>query len=90
VVESNQWASATTSGSSTASPEGARPNAVGLAARILEEWEDLVGIVELVPGANGIFDVHVNGDLVFTKSMLGRYPQPGEVLPLLPERLSAA
>ena len=39
--------------------------------------------VELVPGANGIFDVHVDGDLVFTKSMLGRYPQPVDVMPLL-------
>jgi selT/selW/selH-like putative selenoprotein len=59
-------------------------------ARILEEWEDVVGVVEVVPGANGIFDVHVNGGLVFTKSMLGRYPQPDEVMPLLRERLAAA
>jgi len=58
-------------------------------ASILEEWEDTVGAVEVVPGANGIFDVHVNGELVFTKSMLGRYPQPGEVVPLLREHLSA-
>jgi selT/selW/selH-like putative selenoprotein len=59
-------------------------------ARILEEWEDVVGVVEVVPGANGIFDVHVNGELVFTKAMLGRYPQPDEVVPLLRERLTAA
>ena len=45
--------------------------------------------VELVPGANGIFDVHVDGDLVFTKSMLGRYPDPDDVVPLLRERLTA-
>ena len=44
--------------------------------------------VELVPGANGIFDVHVDGDLVFTKSMLGRYPDPDDVVPLLRERLT--
>jgi selT/selW/selH-like putative selenoprotein len=59
-------------------------------ARILEEWEDVVGVVEVVPGADGIFDVHVNGELVFTKAMLGRYPQPDEVVPLLRERLAAA
>ena len=59
-------------------------------ARILEEWEDVLGVVEVVPGADGIFDVHVNGELVFTKSMLGRYPQPDEVVPLLRERLAAA
>jgi selenoprotein W-related protein len=58
-------------------------------ARILEEWEESVGAVEVVPGADGIFDVHVDGELVFTKSMLGRYPQPDEVMPLLRERLVA-
>ncbi len=51
--------------------------------RILEEWEGVVGAVEVVPGANGIFDVHVDGELVFTKSMLGRYPDPDDVAPLL-------
>jgi selenoprotein W-related protein len=55
---------------------------------VLEEWENAVDAVEVVPGANGIFDVHVDGELVFTKSMLGRYPEPGEVVPLLGERLS--
>jgi selT/selW/selH-like putative selenoprotein len=56
-------------------------------ARILDEWEADVAAVEVVPGANGIFDVHVDGDLVFTKSMLGRYPEPDEVVPLLREHL---
>ncbi len=51
---------------------------------MLEEWEeDGVGAVEVVPGANGVFDVHVDGELVFTKSMLGRYPDPDDVLPLI-------
>ena len=39
--------------------------------------------VEVVTGAGGIFDVHVDGEQVFTKSMLGRYPEPDEVTPLL-------
>jgi hypothetical protein len=45
--------------------------------------------VELVPGGNGIFDVHLNDGLVFTKSMLGRYPQPEDVLPLLRDALAS-
>jgi len=52
-------------------------------ARILEEHETVIGALEVVPGDGGIFDVHVDGKLVFTKSMLGRYPEPGEVIPLL-------
>jgi len=60
-----------------------------LAARALEEWEEAIGALEIVPGVNGIFDVHVDGELVFTKSMLGRYPQPDDVVPLLREKLDA-
>ena len=41
-------------------------------------------------GIGGIFDVHVDGDLLFTKKMLGRYPDPGDVEPLLRERLGPA
>ena len=52
-------------------------------ARILEEWERSVGAVEIVPGSGGIFDVHVDGELVFTKAMLGHYPAPDDVVPLL-------
>jgi selT/selW/selH-like putative selenoprotein len=37
----------------------------------------------LVPGKGGVFDVHVDDELVFTKKMLGRYPQPDDVLPRL-------
>jgi selT/selW/selH-like putative selenoprotein len=52
-------------------------------AWLLERHEEAIGTVEVVPGANGIFDVHVDGELVFTKSMLGRYPQPEDVASLL-------
>lgn len=44
--------------------------------------------VELVPGGGGIFDVHVDGELVFEKKMLGRYPEPDDVLPLLRAKLA--
>ena len=46
-------------------------------------------MLEVVPGTGGIFDVHVDGERVFTKSMLGRYPDPPDVLPLLRERMGA-
>jgi len=41
-----------------------------------------------VTGKNGIFDVHLDGELVFEKSMLGRYPDPDDVIPLLRERMA--
>ena len=57
-------------------------------ARLLDDHEDELETLEVVPGANGIFDVHVDGELVFTKSMLGRYPEPDEVAPLVRARLA--
>lgn len=58
-------------------------------ASLLEEWEeDEIGAIEVVTGANGIFDVHVDGELVFEKKMIGRYPDPEDVLPLVREKLS--
>lgn len=61
------------------------PNAAGLAVRILEEMEHEIDSLEVVTGSGGIFDVHLDGELVFTKSMLGRYPEPEDVLPFLEE-----
>ena len=59
-------------------------------ARILEEWEGVIDVLEVVPGSGGIFDVHLDDELVFTKAMLGHYPQPDDVLPLLRERITKA
>ena len=75
------------SGSSTASPEGRNRTPPVWRRRFSRSWEDVVGTLEVVPGANGIFDVHVDGELVFTKSMLGRYPDPDDVMPLLRAKL---
>lgn len=52
-------------------------------ARLLEQWEDRIASVTVVPGTGGVFDVHVDGELVFTKSMIGRYPEPDDVVPLV-------
>ena len=71
-------------------PCSARPYAEALTARLLQEHEHDLAAVEVVMGEKGIFDVHVDGRLVFTKSMIGRYPEPEDVLPLVHEQLSTA
>ena len=58
-------------------------------ARLLEDHEDDLATIEVVLGADGIFDVHVDGTLVFTKSMLGRYPEPDEVVPLVRAQMNS-
>ena len=36
--------------------------------------------VELIEGKDGVFEVTVDGDLVFSKRALGRFPDDGEVV----------
>ena len=45
-----------------------------------EELHKNFGVeAELVPGDKGIFNVMVDGDLVFSKFETGRFPNDGEV-----------
>ena len=46
----------------------------------MAELEQAVGATaELLKGDNGVFDVTVDGELVFSKHSEGRFPKPGEV-----------
>ena len=55
-------------------------------AEILEAMEHDLSSVEVVPGSGGVFEVTVDGDLVFSKKALGRHAKPGEVMGLLRSR----
>jgi len=35
--------------------------------------------VELVKGGNGVFEISLDGDLVFSKKALGRFPEDHEL-----------
>ena len=39
--------------------------------------------VQLIPGSGGVFEVTVDGNLVFSKKALRRHAAPGEVLELI-------
>jgi len=40
---------------------------------------------ELIPGSGGIFEVSAGGKTIFSKKMVGRFPEPGEIAALLPK-----
>ena len=42
-----------------------------------------------MPGSGGVFDVDVDGERIFYKKMIGRYPDPGDVLPLVRAAIGA-
>ena len=37
----------------------------------------------LIPGGGGVFDVTVDGKVIFSKKSVGRFPGPGEILGVL-------
>lgn len=39
--------------------------------------------IRLIEGSKGIFDVKQNGQLIFSKAKVGRFPNEGEVKTLL-------
>jgi len=52
------------------------PRAAGLA----DELERRTGTrPALIKGGGGIFDVKLDGELIFSKKQAGRFPAPGEV-----------
>lgn len=56
-------------------------------APLLAGWGAILESVEVIAGTGGIFDIHVDGELVFAKRMIGRYPEPDDVLPLIRARI---
>ena len=53
------------------------------AERALAELRSKSLDVELVKGSNGIFDVEIDGKLVYSKRNTGRFPNRGELLTLI-------
>jgi len=54
------------------------------AASLADELRNVFNVeAKLIPGTSGIFDVVVDGKRVFSKSEVGRFPNPGEVTDIL-------
>jgi selenoprotein W-related protein len=62
---------------------------VSAAADLLSNYQNVISELELVPGGKGIFDVHVDGELIYSKHQTGRHAEPGEVLELFERFLPA-
>ena len=51
------------------------------------KFEDRIQKVTLIPSEGGVFEVSVDGDLVFSKYRLGRHAEPGELIQKVGEKL---
>ena len=55
---------------------------MGVAEDLLGTYQHRIDALTLVPGPRGVFDVAVDGRLLFSKHEVGRHAQPDEVLEL--------
>jgi selenoprotein W-related protein len=60
-----------------------------LTTEVLEarELEAFVASWRLIPSSGGVFEVTVNGELVFSKKALKRHAEPGEVRAAIERKL---
>lgn len=64
------------------------PKAVRLTEELLAHYGLSISMITLVPATGGVFELTLNGEEIFSKKALGRYPKDGEVIELLQSRLS--
>ena len=54
---------------------------------MLKEFEQQIGEWKLIPSRGGVFEVIVDGELVFSKKQLGRHAEADEIRQLIKARL---
>ena len=59
------------------------PRTAWMLGELLADIQHLVKSVTLVPDSLGLFEWKVNGDLVFSKASMGRFPEMDELRELI-------
>jgi selenoprotein W-related protein len=55
---------------------------------LLSNYQHVIDELTLVTGSKGIFDVVVDGEMLYSKQATGRHAEPGEVLQLFRDRFA--
>ena len=59
------------------------------ASDLLTNYQHVITGLRLVTGDKGVFDVAVDGDLIYSKAQTGRHVEPGEVLELFTDLMGS-
>ena len=62
---------------------------MGAAEDLLANYQHVIEDLRLVTGENGVFDVTVDGDLIYSKAQTGRHAEPDEVLELFTDLMGS-
>jgi selenoprotein W-related protein len=60
---------------------------VSAARDLLHDYQHVIAELTFVTGSKGVFDVEVDGALLYSKKQTGRHAEPGEVLRLFCETI---
>ena len=60
------------------------PKASSLEAELKEKFSD--STVTLIPSGGGVFEISVDGELIFSKKSLNRFPEKDEISGILKSR----
>ena len=56
---------------------------------LLTNYQHVIDTLTLDTGAKGVFDVEVDGEMLYSKHATGRHAEPGEVLELFRDKYGA-
>jgi predicted Rdx family selenoprotein len=59
---------------------------VSAASDLLTNYQHVIDTLTLDTGSKGVFDVVVDGEVLYSKAATGRHAEPGEVLDLFRSR----
>ena len=62
---------------------------MGAARDLLHDYQHAIGELTFITGRAGVFDVIVDGEVLYSKKAQGRHAEPGEVLALFRDRYGA-
>jgi selenoprotein W-related protein len=55
---------------------------------LVRDYQHVIAELTLVMGSRGVFDVEVDGELLFSKHAIGRHANDGEVVDLFRQRIA--
>lgn len=59
-----------------------------MAQELLLTFGDRLGEVALVPGEGGIFEIRLDGEVLFSRKAAGRFPEAREIKQLIRDRIA--
>jgi selenoprotein W-related protein len=62
--------------------------ATWLAQELLMTFGETLGELALVPGSGGVFEIYLDGELLFSRQREGRFPESKELKQLIRDRIA--